>query len=42
LIKFLQNIDIYGTKEFEQIFDKKRFGLLNYCKKLEEELGNVK
>lgn len=42
LVKFLQNIDIYGTDRFEKIFNQKRWGLYKYCKKLEKEIGELK
>lgn len=41
LVKFLQNIDIYGTEKFEEIFQEKRFGLLRYCQKLEKRIEEL-
>lgn len=38
LVVFLANIDIYGTMEFENKFDSKRFGMLKWCQQLENEI----
>lgn len=41
LVKFLQNIDIYGTTKFEEEFDNKRWGLYKYCTNLEKRIKEL-
>ncbi len=42
LVKFIQNIDRYGTKEFKKIMDNsKRFGALPYIRSLENRIKEL-
>ncbi len=41
LVKFLQNIDIYGTPKFEEEFENKRWGLYKYCASLENKIKEL-